>query len=600
MAAGGQAATSSLGDTEALDTGQDFFPQESLFTALHDDFFHMDASTLDSIWYTEDGPESASPEDTTLSSVQQVHRLWHCRIPDTPANEMYYAGYAIEPVYGPVAQPRASLPDVSDIDDHYRQGLENSLRISSREPAIPSVDFINVCVRLYFAKVHPLFPIIHRPTFRPSKSNAALLLSICAIGCLFTGSAQGFQHGVELFERNHKTILLKWERLTAKSRDVMPSIIQSCLLSHLFGMLSGSPMLLLNADAFHGLPISWARHLSLHRRESPRPVDLSLEGPELEDAWRDWARDEELLRINHGLYLVDAELSNMTHREPFQPFESYRFPSSASEPAFMARTAHEWKAKMRSTVHLRDDGSAVSTGSKGPLTTCSELEKFPIDSSLTANVVLQAMGIMVLSERVKTTLNESALPMVSKSLTSFYHKFLAGNHGLHYGQLQLPVLWHATQMTVLADLDLLEKAIGRDGRCLTQAEEAALDNWTSSEESRVCVKHALMIHRRMEHTRAGCEPALHVPRALFWAGLVVSCHIRAGTYDDADLAARSSSSHQDADGTSELGLAELHATVIDGSLLKMTMFALADMLRTLGHWGLARRFADILTILATK
>lgn len=210
------------------------------------------------------------------------------------------------------------------------------------------------------------------------------------------------------------------------------------------------------------------------------------------------------------------------------------------------------------------------------------------------------MGIMVLSERAKTTLNERALHAISKSLTSFYHKFLAGNNSFHYGQLQLPVLWHATQMMVLADFDLLEKAVGRDGRCLTQAEEAALEKWTSSEESRLCIKHALMIHRRMEHTRAGCEPALHVPRALFRAGLVVSCHIRARTYDDADRGTTSGSSHQDADGAPELGLAGLHATVIDGSLLKMTMFALADMLRTLGHWGLARRFADILTILATK
>ncbi|KAI4599139.1 hypothetical protein KJ359_002097 [Pestalotiopsis sp. 9143b] len=109
-------------------------------------------------------------------------------------------------------------------------------------------------------------------------------------------------------------------------------------------------------------------------------------------------------------------------------------------------------------------------------------------------------------------------------------------------------------MMVLADFDLLEKAVGRNGRCLTQAEEAALEKWTSSED----------------------------------------------TYDDADRGTTSGSSHQDADGAPELGLAGLHATVIDGSLLKMTMFALADMLRTLGHWGLARRFADILTILATK
>lgn len=612
----------SLGSTLVQDAGQNSFPQQGPFTsglydfqecfplwsidtALHEDLLRMDASTLDTIWNSTIDSESASTTNTTPGYLQHVHRLWHSRIPDTPADMLYYAGQPIEPIYGPVAQPRATLPDASDIDDQYRQGLENSLRLSSREPVIPSVDFLNVGIRLYFTKVHPIFPIIHSPTFRPSKSNASLLLSICALGCLFTGSAQGFQHGVELFERNHKMTLLKWERLAASGtgRNVMVSITQSCLLAHLFGMLSGSPVLLLTADAFHGLPVAWTRHLRLHRAQTSMSVDLSSEGPQLEDTWRKWAHDEELLRISHGLYIIDVELSNLTHRETFQPFDSYKFPSSAPEATFMARNAREWKLKMLSTMHLRNGRSPNPTVPDGAVSKCFGLETVLNGSCFTANVVLEAMSMAALSERTKVTPDLSTLRMVSKSLASFYQKFLDGDSSLDYGHLQLPILWHMTQMTVLADFNLLEKAVGRDGSCLTQPEEAAFEKWTTSEESRICIKHALMIQRRMEATNATCEPALHGPRALFWAGLVIFCHIRARTYNDESArraeveSSLSDDSGNDADSCSYLGLSELDAVIVDSPSLKMSLFTLADMLRTLGHWGLARRFADILTVL---
>ncbi|KAI0127397.1 hypothetical protein BJ170DRAFT_595267 [Xylariales sp. AK1849] len=565
---------------------------------LHQDILQMDISPLESVWNAEVHSDSVSTLDMQLADLRHIQHMWHSQIPETPGKDLYYPGQTIEPIYGPLTPPCSSPSSSSDVDDQYRQGLRNSFRISLYEPTIPSVDFLNVCVRLYFAKVHPLFPILHAPTFRPCKSNAGLLLSVCAMGCLFTGSDRGFQHGVQLFERTHKTTLLKWERLSARNRDVMIPMIQSALISQLFGMLSGSQVLLLTVDAFHGPPIAWARQLRLHQTRDPLLTELDLQGLQLDHMWRKWAHHEELLRIAHGLYIIDAELSNLLHREPYQSFESYSFAHTASEATFMAGNADEWKLRILSDMQCREKRAAVLTRPDELSKGCFGLARVPTSSPFTANAFLQGIGMRASLEWAKPTPNLVYLQEVSKSLAVFHHRFLDGKTCSHHESLHLTVIWHAVHMSVLVNFDLLEKAVGREGRRLTQSEEEALKKWFEANESRVCIKHALMIQRHMDSYPIASEPAMHIPRALFWAGIVVFCHIRWGTYDKSTLLTPSAAFGVRGTGESKhykLGLSELDEIVIDNSLLKTMLFMLTDMLRSIRHWGLAQRFAQILT-----
>ena len=109
------------------------------------------------------------------------------------------------------------------VDEAYRAGLSNRLRPQLHDSALPSTEFLvcklcmpcvitlillqNLCIKLYFAKFHPIFPIVHSASFRPSSENALLLLSICSLGALFVGSGSAATRGRAIFMKLNKTIL---------------------------------------------------------------------------------------------------------------------------------------------------------------------------------------------------------------------------------------------------------------------------------------------------------------------------------------------------------------------------------------------------------
>lgn len=118
--------------------------------------------------------------------------------------------------------------DSRQVDEAYRAGLSNRLAPSPQDNALPSADFLvcricispitatgagaddrlqNLCIKQYFAKFQPIFPIIHAHSFRPSSERALVLLSICSVGSLFIGSPGSQACGRAIFTKLNKAIL---------------------------------------------------------------------------------------------------------------------------------------------------------------------------------------------------------------------------------------------------------------------------------------------------------------------------------------------------------------------------------------------------------
>ena len=192
------------------------------------------------------------------------------------------------------------IPRQREVDDNYRQTLHRRLQIRSIDQSLPSAEFLNLCVRSYFKRFHKLWPIVHAPTFRPTKSNSVLLLSICSIGSLLTGHPSAIQRGTQLFERLNKAILDHWEQLMRRGPEDMLAMTQAALLGQTFGLLSGQSKHLALVDAFHGTVISWARRAKLFQTEHLP----SLESQDLDSRWRNWVRnrgeDPRSLRFAHS------------------------------------------------------------------------------------------------------------------------------------------------------------------------------------------------------------------------------------------------------------------------------------------------------------
>lgn len=114
---------------------------------------------------------------------------------------------------------------------------------------------------MYFTRFHPIFPIVHAPTFRPSAKRSLLLISICSVGSLFLGSPYAVAQGNRLFERLNKAILasvchcscisvvtyangnpLQWEMYFVRGAPEALAMTQAALLGQTFAMLSGVRM----------------------------------------------------------------------------------------------------------------------------------------------------------------------------------------------------------------------------------------------------------------------------------------------------------------------------------------------------------------------
>jgi hypothetical protein len=54
------------------------------------------------------------------------------------------------------------------------------------ELRIPPARVLNAWVQLYFEHFHPVFPILHKPTFSPATMNPFLVLTVAAIGAHFS------------------------------------------------------------------------------------------------------------------------------------------------------------------------------------------------------------------------------------------------------------------------------------------------------------------------------------------------------------------------------------------------------------------------------
>ncbi|KAH7203447.1 hypothetical protein DER44DRAFT_376374 [Fusarium oxysporum] len=89
----------------------------------------------------------------------------------------------------------------------------------------------------------------------------------------------------------------------------------------------------------------------------------------------------------------------------------------------------------------------------------------------------------------------------------------------------LIVLWHAAFMTLYVDFDPLERAIGRDGTDEAAKVSDRVKAWAGLSEAKHCVLYSLLVLKNLEMLLMGLEPAIHVPKSLFYSAVVTYCYI---------------------------------------------------------------------------
>lgn len=363
------------------------------------------------------------------------------------------------------------------------------------------------------------------------------------------------------------------------------AVAQAVVLGQTFGMLSSITTDLLMTESFHGTLIAWARQAGMFRVKDSltgvNPVDQN----ELDTAWRTWSQAEETVRVLLALHIHDAEFASIFHHEPLlRHGPPGKLPRCYSEELFRASTALQWHDLVKSVQQSTASGAPQDHSHIG-LTTKSNTYAFMNAYALLAG------HLAAICEARSADLDGLMVSEFRLRLTIWYETYSPGIHCASRDPHCLMVLWHEAFMSLYASFDLIERVVGRDGSAVGEEDFASIREWVIELEGQRCAIHALLIYKSLQTLPISIEPAIHVPKALFYAGLVLYCHAKYRStkvpLGDVDIPELLSSQP----GTAEPPMASL------GHIDSSTLYNVADLLRRQGHWEVSRRFATILDAL---
>ncbi len=492
--------------------------------------------------------------------------------------------------------------DPNQVDETYRANLRLKLRQRPHDDWLPSADFLNICIRLYFTRFGALFPIVHSATFRPSAENSLLLMSMCSIGSLFIGSANAAAQGTKIFETLNKCILASWERYISRSSAEVLYMIQAALIGQTYGMLSGDPRHLLLVEAFHGTIIAWARQTKMFKnKQSVVSGDIQQKSSgDLALAWNDWVLSEATIRVVLGLHVHDAELATIFHHEPLLRHGTGRLPLASSDRAWNASTAKQWKEVTRKDYEGWPSQQSLNMLGRGNEEVMDHLiSNVPVSGKFNAYVLLQGIGANVCDSRQRGQIDASTLARFSDDLILWYKKFCGGGAERHPDPFCSMILWHHIFISLFVDFDMFERAIGREGAESSRLCRESAAHWAHSIEARRCIIHASLIQTLVEALLVSTEPAIHVPRILFHAALVWFCFTTFPSHLDLHVGFHT-----------VLELPEFRVLNIKPSQIPFevkdiesgrapgshpsALCGLTDHLQRISHWGISKKLASIL------
>ncbi|KAK5800143.1 hypothetical protein VI817_002355 [Penicillium citrinum] len=459
-------------------------------------------------------------------------------------------------------------------DESYRQKLAEGLQQRIQTGILPSTGFLSI------------FPLIHVPTFRPSKKSAIVLLSICSIGSLFLGSSRAMAHGISMFERLQKSVLASWDTHIAGTGDSAINPLQASVIGQTFGLLVG-----------------WARSAKLFQMvdERTNPVDIERNGEELEASWKAWARLEEKKRIIVGIYIHDVELAKLHNREPILRHAIGKIPKLSPLGVFTAPNAVSWKKQLLLTQ--QSNIIPRSPPSTDPMSLLLETKP---GSDFESYAILESIGSLVLEDRGSAGMQDPAT--VEKYQRLLIQWFIQRqNHTQETARQSssatadpfcLRILWHSTIMHLYTRFDDLECACGREGEKLSRQKRAYATSWAKSTNAKRTLLHAALIQRQFQTHALGVEPAIHVPMALYYAGLAWASFTQFGGSDDAQI----DRSTEELDfpelrllGINQIKLfTEIMGNIRMGRPESGPLFRAIDLLGKINHWKLSQNLTSTL------
>jgi hypothetical protein len=298
---------------------------------------------------------------------------------------------------------------------------------------------------------------------------------------------------------------------------------------------------------------------------------------------------------------LDAELSELLLSEPLLR----RFAPSdlvSEDDLWTAPSAQAWG----NAVRHRLEQPRISISPSSPSSQAIEFRSYVELEGITS-AISDAMNSLENNRR------DLLLVKCEPVLMSFYDRYLHPLQPLSSPQWYkdkfcLRALWHANFLSLLADLDRLEQALGREGFDEAQRNTSYACAWANSSDGLRCAIHAVLILHLLETLPAGgTEPAIHVPRVLFWATIIWFCYLRFGVRDPSEWYEQSQAFNNPNSLSERRHISANPVNLLFESLdfqqrrpspsESSTTCRYVDLMGRIGHWGLFRQLGAVGAVL---
>lgn len=422
-----------------------------------------------------------------------------------------------------------AVHELHKLIDDLSKRLHNDLHNTGVTPS-----FVEICLREYFSRVSPCFPILHEPTFSVRDCISPLLLNMVALGSLFACCPDAAQQGEMLWKLGHTAVATSWQSLIKLRgpRDQCDGIqlVLTALLGQTYALLSSNTSIRTTAFVFHGLGFYWARTSGLYTVDDlPLGAIPSLEAEPAvkEAAWRTWVAAEVQRRATLGHYVLDGLISHASGSAASARHPTNKIMAACSDAAFTAETADEWIMQMAHLDHARIPFSDLF------IRVCAKdyIKPPPLQlSRLSIMVLLEGLQSLIaeLHDLSSPALGTIPASQIIQGLMNIHESHLSTSRSVE--SLQTLIRWHAVCIELSTPTIFLYRRIcdayevpqvlsGIPVRGWTRPFDLAL--WAQSIEAFRAVLHSVSIIRLVNEIPSGHTHAIHIPGCLFSSAMIL-------------------------------------------------------------------------------
>lgn len=270
-----------------------------------------------------------------------------------------------------------------------------------------------------------------------------------------------------------------------------------------------------------------------HNNTSSTLQDVQESHDQLEHQWRAWAARETTLRALLGHYILDGQISEYSGRPTSQRHTTHSLPLPSSDASFEAPNATQWRHDHKPAL---DQSAPLMRQFCILFSNHTHIRHLGLSlSSFNASILLE--GLKSLTARYPAGLTPVGVPSradLARARSMLYSYTIQSTKMSQVAQKTTLMRWHAINTDAVLNLGVLCRSIcgqfkieqhifGRQAEALTD-----LAVWKDSPRARLGLLHANSIYHILRDMPLTRLRTIHVPVAIFGAGLIYCAFMLAG------------------------------------------------------------------------